>query len=160
MGRVAAAASLAQVGGTDLKGLSLSCPWNFVHLGSMVCNSHRELTSLGSCSTRDGPRPPACRHPDRALQPHEPWPGRPSSAVPRHRPSPLRPTAALLQNGLALRLGRQSCVSMHPVTPQITSHPGSTAAVWHETCRCTRATTCVGKNTESARAATASWAQS
>jgi len=101
-----------------------------VQLGRMVCNSHRELTSLGSCSTRDGPRPPACRHPDRALQPHEPWPGRSSSAVPRHRPSPLRPTAALLQNGLALRLGRQSCVSMHPLTTQNTTHPGSTAAVW------------------------------
>ena len=102
---------------------------DFVQLGSMVCNS-RELTSLESRSTRDGPRPPARRHPSRALQPHEPWPGRPSAAGPWHRPSPLRPTAALLLNGLALRLARQSCVSMHPIAPRNTSHPGSTAAAW------------------------------
>ena len=94
------------------------------------CATSRELISLESCTTGDGPRPPACRHSSRALQCHEPWPGRSSAVAPWHRPSPLRPTTALLQNGSALRLIRRNCVSMHPIALRNRSHPGSTAAVW------------------------------
>ena len=39
LGFLAAAATELFVVGIALRGLSLSCPWTFVQLGSMVCNS-------------------------------------------------------------------------------------------------------------------------
>ena len=35
---MAAAATYCLATGTGLKGLSLSCPWNFVQMGLIVCN--------------------------------------------------------------------------------------------------------------------------
>ena len=36
LGFLAAAAASFHVGAMDLKGMSLSCPWDFVHLGVIV----------------------------------------------------------------------------------------------------------------------------
>ena len=39
LGFLAVAATWKSVAGKGLKGLSLICPWDFVRLGLMVCNS-------------------------------------------------------------------------------------------------------------------------